>query len=72
MTLIIGFLTALLLLLAMMLGMTDIDAVIRSPVPYAELLHQVTGSKLVTTALMFWISIILYCRSAPQVPMIYK
>lgn len=60
-TLTIGFFTAFPLLLAMMLGMTDIDAVINSPFPYAELLYQITGSKLVTTAIMCWVSMILYC-----------
>ena len=65
-TLTIGFFTAFPLLLAMMLGMTDIDAVIDSPFPYAELLYQITGSKLVTTAIMCWVSMVLYCRSKSQ------
>lgn len=62
-TLTIGFFTAFPLLFAMMLGMTDIDAVIESPFPYAELLYQITGSKLVTTAIMCWVSLVLYCWS---------
>ena len=56
----------------MMLGMTDINAVIDSPFPYAELLYQITGSKLVTTAIMCWVSMILYCRSESQVLMIHE
>lgn len=71
-TLTIGFFTAFPLLLAMMLGMTDIDAVIDSPFPYAELLYQITGSKLVTTAIMCWVSMVLYCRSESQVSKIHK
>lgn len=55
-----------------MLGITDIDAVIDSPFPYAELLYQITGSKLVTTAIMCWVSMVLYCRSESQVSTIHK
>lgn len=71
-TLAIGFLTAFPLLLTMMLRMKDIDAVINSQFPYAELLYQIIGNKLVTTALMFWISLILYCRLESQIKMIHQ
>lgn len=71
-TLTIGFWTAFLLMLALMLGMTNIDAVIDSQFPYAELIYQITRSKLVTTALMCWISMILYCQSESQILMTHK
>ena len=45
----------------MMSGMTDINAVIRSPLPYAELFYQITGSKAVTIAIMCWITAVLFC-----------
>ena len=71
-TLTIGFFTAFPLLLAMMLRMTNTEAVIDSPYPYAELLYQITGSRLLTTAIMCWVSMILYCRSESQNLMIHK
>lgn len=62
----IGFMTAFPLLLVMMLSMADINAVLQSPLPYAEVFRQITDSKIVTTIMMCWITIILFCKSLSQ------
>lgn len=59
-TMAIGLITALPLLLVMMLSMADIDAVISSKLPYAELFRQITDSRSITTLIMCWVSITLY------------
>ncbi|SLM35972.1 choline transport protein [Lasallia pustulata] len=59
-TMTIGFMTAFPLLLVMMLSMADINAVLQSPLPYAEVFRQITDSKIVTTIMMCWITIILF------------
>lgn len=58
----IGFLTAFPLSLVMMLSMTDIDAVVNSQLPYAEIFYQMTGSKTVTTIVLCWASLVLFCQ----------
>lgn len=60
MTMIIGFVTSFSLLLAMMLSMTNQDAVVQSTLPYAELLYQITGSKAITAFMMCWITLVLF------------
>ena len=65
MTLTIGFATAFPLLFAMMLSMSDVNAVLESTLPYAELFWQITNSKPVTTFIMCWITIVLFCMSNP-------
>ncbi|KAA6411064.1 MAG: HNM1-Choline permease [Lasallia pustulata] len=45
-TMTIGFMTAFPLLLVMMLSMADINAVLQSPLPYAEVFRQITDSKI--------------------------
>ena len=59
-TMTIGFMTAFPLLLVMMLSMADIDAVLNSTLPYAELFRQITDSKAITTLIMCWITIVLF------------
>lgn len=59
----IGFMTAFPLLLVMMLSMADINAVLQSPLPYAEVFRQITDSKAVTTIMMSWITVVLFCGS---------
>lgn len=62
----IGFLTAFPLSVAMMYGVTDINAVVTSSLPSAEVFYQVTGRKPVVTFMMCWIILIYYCSSFPS------
>ena len=59
-TLAIGLITAFPLLLVMMLSMADIDAVLHYTLPYAELFRQITDSKIITTFVMCWVTVVLY------------
>ena len=59
-TMLIGFTTAFPLLLVMMLSMTDMSAVLNSKLPYAELFYQITGSKILTTTIMCWVTLVLF------------
>ena len=59
-TMMIGFVTAFPLFLLMMLSMNDVDAVVSSKLPYAELFYQITGSKVVTTLIMCWVTVVLF------------
>ena len=59
-TMTIGFMTAFPLLLVMMLSLADIDAVINSTLPYAEVFRQITDSKLITTLIMCWVTVVLF------------
>ena len=56
----IGLSTALPLSLALMFGMTNIDAVLGSKLPAAEIFYQITGSKAVVTFLMCWIILVYF------------
>ena len=58
-TMTIGFMTAFPLLLVMMLSMADINAVLNSTLPYAELFRQITDSKTITTLIMCWVTVVL-------------
>lgn len=42
----------------MMYGMKDMEAVITSGLPSAQLVYQITDSKAVTTFLMCWITLV--------------
>ena len=59
-TMAIGFMSAFPLLLLMMLSMADMDAVVNSTLPYAELFYQITGSKVFTTLIMCWVTMVLF------------
>ncbi len=59
-TMTIGLLTAFPLLLVMMLSMADINAVLKSTLPYAELFRQITDSRTVTTLIMCWVTFVLF------------
>ena len=59
-TMTIGLMTAFPLLLVMMLSLADIDAVLNSTLPYAELFRQITDSKTITTLIMCWVTVVLY------------
>ena len=59
-TMTIGFMTAFPLLLVMMLSMNDIDAVLTSTLPYAELFRQITNSRTITTLIIGWVTVALY------------
>ena len=59
-TITIGFVTAFPLLTLMMLSMTDIDAVLNSPLPYAELFRQITDSRTITTLITCWVTTVLF------------
>lgn len=58
----IGFMTSFPLSLVMMLSMKDIDAVLNSQLPYAEIFYQITGSKAVTTLVLCWASLVMFCE----------
>jgi choline transport protein len=62
---VIGACTVFPLMVVLMYGVTDMAAVIASPLPSAELIYQVTGSKSVTTFLMTWI-ILVYLSGLPS------
>ncbi|KAL8666977.1 MAG: hypothetical protein Q9168_007356, partial [Polycauliona sp. 1 TL-2023] len=53
-TMAIGFLTAFPMSLALMFGITDIDAVLNSDLASAEIFYQITGSKGIVTFMMGW------------------
>ena len=59
-TMAIGFVTAFPLLLVMMLSIADINAVLNSTLPYAELFRQITDSKTITTLIMCWVTVVLF------------
>ena len=59
-TMAIGFFTAFPLLLVMMLSLADIDNVIHSTLPYAELFYQITDSRTTTILIMWWVTIVLF------------
>ena len=58
----IGLLTAFPLSLVMMLSMKDVDAVLKSQLPYAEIFYQITGSKAATTIVLCWASLVMFCQ----------
>lgn len=59
-TMMIGFVTAFPLFLLMMLSVADLDAVLRSGLPYAELFYQITGNKIITTLIACWVTVALF------------
>lgn len=58
MSMFIGALTVFPLFAVLMYGMRDMEAVISSSLPSAELYYQITGSKSVTTFLMTWVILV--------------
>ncbi|CUM68461.1 uncharacterized protein PRCAT00006186001 [Priceomyces carsonii] len=62
-TLIIGFMSVFPLMIALLFGMTDIDAVLSSSCPSLELFYQNTNNKAVATFLQVWLTIVLFCAS---------
>ncbi|KAF2662263.1 amino acid transporter [Lophiostoma macrostomum CBS 122681] len=61
-SIIIGFFTVFPLFLALMYGMTDMDAVTSSALPSLEIFHQVTGSKIAAGFMQAWV-LIVYINS---------
>ncbi|KAM0803700.1 amino acid permease-domain-containing protein [Usnea florida] len=59
-TMTIGLMTAFPLLLVTMLSINDIDAVLDSTLPYAELFRQITNSRTITTLITCWVTIALF------------
>ncbi|KAI4120184.1 MAG: hypothetical protein LQ345_000140 [Seirophora villosa] len=51
-TVLIGFVTAFPMSLALMFSMKDMDSIINSKLPSAELFYQITGSRIVVTIIM--------------------
>ena len=58
----IGFLTAFPMSLALMFGIRDIDAVLASALPSAEIFYQITGSKPIVTFMMCWVILVYFCN----------
>ena len=56
----IGFCTAFPMSLALMFGLTDIDAVLKSSLPSAEIFYQITGSKAIVTFMMCWVILVYF------------
>ena len=54
----IGFCTVFPMFLALMFGVTDIDLVIRSSLPSAEIFYQITSSRAITTFMMCWVTLL--------------
>lgn len=44
----------------MMFGMSDIDAVLKSSLPSAEIFYQITRSKAITTFMMCWVILVYF------------
>lgn len=65
-TMLIGFLTALPMSLALMFGMTDIDAVLSSKLANAQIFYQITGSKAIVTFMMSWIILVYFMSLTSQ------
>lgn len=59
----IGFLTAFPMSLALMFGMRDIDAVLNSSLPSAEIFYQITQSRGIMTFMMCWVILVYYSGS---------
>ena len=59
----IGFLTAFPMSLALMFGMTDIDSVLNSKLPSAEIFYQITGSRAIVTFMMCWVILVYFSKS---------
>ncbi|KAL8868219.1 MAG: hypothetical protein Q9174_005133, partial [Haloplaca sp. 1 TL-2023] len=53
-TMLIGFVTAFPMSFVIMYGIRDVDAVLQSPLPSAEVFYQITQSKAITTFIMSW------------------
>ncbi|KAL8710665.1 MAG: hypothetical protein Q9225_007255 [Loekoesia sp. 1 TL-2023] len=60
----IGFLTAFPLSLALMFGITDIDAVLNSSLPSMEVFYQITQSRGIATFMMCWVVVVYYRESS--------
>lgn len=58
----IGFVTAFPMVLALMFGVRDIDAVLDSNLPSAEIFYQITQSRGITTFIMCWVVLLYYSR----------
>ena len=59
----IGLLTAFPMSLALMFGLTDIDAVLKSNLPSAEIFYQITGSRAVVTFMMCWVTLVYFSET---------
>ncbi|KAK6371625.1 hypothetical protein LTS17_008877 [Exophiala oligosperma] len=67
-TMLVGILTALPIMLALMFCMNDLDAVINSPLPSLEIVYQATGSKAATSFTIIWLAVIyVICLTAQWV-----
>lgn len=58
----IGFVTAFPMILALMFGVRDIDAVLGSNLPSAEIFYQITQSRGITTFIMCWVVLLYYSK----------
>lgn len=65
-TMCIGFLTAFPMSLALMFGITNIDTVLGSKLPSAEIFYQITGSKAVVTFMMCWVILVYFMSLTSQ------
>lgn len=61
-TMSIGFLTAFPMSLALMFGIRDMDAVLGSNLPSAEVFYQITGSKAITTFMMSLVTVVYFSK----------
>ncbi|KAL8856519.1 MAG: hypothetical protein Q9178_006834 [Gyalolechia marmorata] len=66
MTMAIGLLTAFPMSLALMFGITDIDAALDSSLPSAEIFYQITQSKGIVTFMMCWVILMYYMALTSQ------
>ncbi|MCJ1279557.1 hypothetical protein MMC21_007381 [Puttea exsequens] len=65
-TMLIGFSTAFPMSLALMFGIRDINAVLDSSLPSAEIFYQITGSKGIVTFMMSWVILVYYFSLTSQ------
>jgi choline transport protein len=61
----IAVLTAIPMMAAAMVKITDVDAVMNSVFPAVELLYQATGNHTLTVVMAVWLIIVYMCKTFP-------
>ena len=62
----IGFLTAVPLIIAMMFTVKDLDAIISSSLPSITVFYQATGSRAAATFMQTWVTVIYISKATPS------
>jgi choline transport protein len=64
----IAVLTAIPMMAAAMVKITDMDAVMNSVFPAVELMYQATGNRTLTVVMAVWLIIVYMCKLSPNSP----